>query len=288
MLLAALLVGGLSAGAPRLMAQDYEDYDEAGDYQPEMPLDMESAANAWQEALNLYDQGQFGTASELARLAATHFENLSRDDPERFRPSQFSCLLLEVGSLRRAGEIESSLSKGLTLAEKLKGPVQAAPSVYLPILAELNQELAESNYAFQRSSGREERVLGYRRAAVEAYQILAREKPDEFLPILEDELSTLILDCREFGRDQERLLSIERLLEVSRLQARGNQDGKKADLARNLAAYGEELALMGRKEAGLAALREALDLFRELEKNEPGAYAVDLSNAEFVLQEQLQ
>jgi tetratricopeptide (TPR) repeat protein len=278
----------LAAGPARLMAQDYEDYqdyEQDGEYQPESPPELEAAANAWHEALDLFDQGQFSAASELARLAATHFESFSRDDPDRFQPSQFSCLLLEVSSLRQVGEIEAALSRALALAEKLKKPIQTAPSLYLPVWAELSQELAECNYVFQRASGREERVLAYRRAAVSAYQALARENPDEFLPVLEDELSILILDCREFRRDEERARAIDQLLAASRLQAL-SQPGERPDLARNLAAYGEELALMGRRETALAALKEALALFGELERQTPGLYAVEIADTEFVLREQ--
>ncbi len=244
-------------------------------------IDLESAETSRQRAKELYERQQYPTAAELAHLAAGHYEQLAKIDPDRFPPLQMECLALETASLRQAGELDSAYRTGLNLLEKLKAPAKRDPATYLPFLAQTNQELAETVYALNPESSARP-VLAYRQAAVAAYAALSRTAPAEYLPPLLGELSILVLDCQEFNLDEERFTAMGELLAASRRLA-GIVPGERPALARNLIEYGENMFLMGRTEPGLAAMREGVDVYRELERAHPGAYGKALQEAEFIL-----
>lgn len=245
-------------------------------------IDLDSANTSQARALALYGQQQYVTAAELAGLAAGHFENLAQVKPDEYGPAQMECLILEAACLRKSGELDLAYRAGLKAAEKLKTQVKRNQILYLPFQAEVNQELAETAYELDREN-RARQVLAYRQAAVAAYTVLAKTAPAEYSPLLREELATLILDCQEFGFEAERQKAIDDLLAVSRRAAEQRPEEKPA-LARDLVFYGEEVFLTGRTEAGLAAMREGAEIYRELDRKHPGHYYKALQEAEFILE----
>ena len=208
----------------------------------------------------------------FSRLAAK-VETL---DPETLTAVNFALPVQNVAWMEFSLRVAARYAD---LARNWKSTADAVDATGAPRDNPLNRAAAAFGKLGLRLSnlGRREDALKASQEAVDIYRVLAKDRPDAFLPDLAMSLSNLGIPLSDLGRREDALKVSQEAVDIFRALAKDRPDAFLPDLAAGLSNLGSRISELGRREEALKASQEAVGIRRALAKDRPDAFLLDLA-----------
>ncbi len=187
---------------------------------------------------------------------------------------------------RRFGDPVPLMELALTVTRRLLTRRLARPETASDRESLVDLWLSRNLARRLRAISHSEEALEVGRQALERARELAADQPLLFEPVLGQCLHGVAVTLSVLGRHQDAAGTASEAVELfSRLQRENRHDP--SDLASSLEILGMELGNLGQSSAGLEAISQAVEIYRELRREDPNSFRSSLGSSLYFLSSRL-